>query len=284
MTHRCDVCGAESDGAVCARCGTILLVGQAICPKCGKLFPGRIAVCDSCGRSLEPTTGAPPVEEATRLLASFPGITEDRARELAARGFHDVSDIVRLALPEAAVERGLHHAIARRALLAELAPEEQRGARGERCPVCSSPWPLESDRCPTCGSSATDLPPTAVTERNLEEVAEEIVSLPGDQDSRSRLEDIRKKLFDTFQSIDPEDLVRREYRRQIDAWREKGFDVAPLEDLLLTDLDRFRKDAVRLIRAQIRAKAAERTFPCPLCNEALPAQAAECTNCGAKLA
>lgn len=284
MAHRCDVCGYETEGAVCPICSTILLVGQAICPKCGKMFPGRIAVCDSCGTSLGSATEGPPDEESARLFASFPGISEARSRELVARGFHDVSDIVRLALPDAAVQRGLHHAIARRALLAELGPEEERAAHGERCPVCGSRWSVDSDRCPTCGSGASDLPPVTVSERKVEQVTGEIVGISTETDSRARLEDIRTKLLDTFQSLDPEDLVRREYRRQIDAWREKGFDVAPLEDLLLTDVDAFRSQAVPLIRAQIRAKAEDPALRCPLCNESLAPEAAECANCGAKLA
>lgn len=282
MARRCGVCGLESEGAVCPRCSTILLRGQAICPRCGKLFPGWIAECDACGASLPSEAIGPSDEESVRLLASVPGITEARARQLVARGFHDFSDVVRLALPESAVRKGLHHAIARRALLADLVPRAPAVARAERCPVCGSPWPADSDRCTTCGSAASTEVPVAAVERKLEQVTGEIVALSHDADFREMPEDIRRELLDAFGGLDPEALVREEYRHQIDAWREKGFDVGPLEDLLASDLDGFRAKSVRLIRAQILKKVEGGEFRCPLCDVVLPPEAESCENCGAK--
>lgn len=282
MARRCGVCGLESEGAVCPRCSTILLRGQAICPRCGKLFPGWIAECDACGASLPSEAIGPSDEESVRLLASVPGITEARARQLVARGFHDFSDVVRLALPESAVRKGLHHAIARRALLADLVPRAPAVARAERCPVCGSPWPADSDRCTTCGSAASTEVPVAAVERKLEQVTGEIVALSHDADFREMPEDIRRELLDAFGGLDPEALVREEYRHQIDAWREKGFDVGPLEDLLASDLDGFREKSVRLIRAQILKKVEGGEFRCPLCDVILPPEAESCENCGAK--
>ena len=98
MVRRCDVCGFETDATVCPICSTVLLRDEAICPRCGKIFPGRIAVCDSCGASVASTPEPSTDDEAVRILASVPGISEEQARELVARGFHDFSDIVRLAL------------------------------------------------------------------------------------------------------------------------------------------------------------------------------------------
>jgi len=282
MARRCGVCGFESDSAVCPRCNTILLRGQAICPKCGKLFPGVIAACDACGASLGPAEAKPSDEEAVRLLASVPGISDARARALVARGFHDFSDIVRLALPESAVRKGLHHAIARRALLADLVPKVPAVARGDRCPVCGSPWPEDSDRCTTCGSAASTELPVQAVEQKLEQVTGEIVGLSQDEDFREMPEDIRRELLDAFGGLDPEALVRDEYRRQVEAWRAKGFDVAPLEDLLASDLEEFREKSVRLIRAQILKKVEGGEFRCPLCDVVLPPQAEACENCGAK--
>ncbi len=213
-----------------------------------------------------------------------PGITEAQARELVARGFHDFSDVVRLALPESAVKQGLHHAIARRALLAEIAPKVRRVAKGDRCPVCGSRWPKDAERCPTCGSAATTVLRVEQTEQEVERVAGEIIGASGETDFRERLETIRRGIEDTFQGVDPKDLMREEYGRQIDAWRAKGFDVTPLEALLAADVDEFRKQAVRLIRGQIRRKAVGGAPRCPLCNEALAPEATECGNCGAKFA
>ncbi len=282
MARRCGVCGFGSEGAVCPRCNTILLRGQAICAKCGKLFPGWIAECDSCGTSLGPEMTLPSDEESVRLLASVPGISEARARQLVARGFHDFSDIVRLALPESAVRKGLHHAIARRALLADLIPKVPAVARGDRCPVCGSPWPADADRCTTCGSAASAEAPVAAVEQKLEQVTGEIVALSHDEDFREMPEDVRRELLDAFGGLDPEALVREEYRRQVEAWRAKGFDVGPLEDLLASDLEGFREKSVRLIRAQILKKVEGGEFRCPLCDVVLPPEAEQCENCGAK--
>lgn len=282
MPRRCGVCGLESDDAVCPRCNTILLRGQAICPRCGKLFPGWIAACDACGAPMAQEPARPSDAESVRLLASVPGISEARARQLVARGFHDFSDIVRLALPESAVRKGMHHAIARRALLADLVPRVPSVARGDRCPVCGSAWPEGSDRCTTCGSAASSEVPVAAVEQKLEQVTGEIVALSHDADFREMPEDVRRELLDAFGGLDPEALVREEYRHQIEAWREKGFDVGPLEDLLASDLDQFREKSVRLIRAQILKKVEGGEFRCPLCDVALPPEAEQCENCGAK--
>jgi predicted amidophosphoribosyltransferase len=282
VARRCAVCGFESEGAVCPRCNTILLRGQAICTKCGKLFPGWIAVCDACGAPLPPEPKGPEDEEAVQLLASVPGISQDRARALVARGFRDFSDIVRLALPEGDVQRGLHHAIARRALLADLAPKAARPASRDRCPVCDSAWRAGADHCTTCGSAMrTDMPVEMVGQK-LQEVTEQLVGLSDDQDFREMPEDIRRELIGAFGGLSPEEVVREEYRRQIDAWRKKGFDVETLETLLATDLDGFRERSVRLIRAQILKKAEKGQFRCPLCDVRLPPAAEQCENCGAK--
>ncbi len=282
MARRCAVCGFESDEAVCPRCNTILLRGQAICPRCGKLFPGWIAACDGCGAPMGPEPKGPEAEEAVRLLASVPGISPDRARALVARGFRDFADIVRLALPESDVQRGLHHAIARRALLADLAPKVPRPASGDRCPVCGSAWAAGADHCATCGSARVTELPVERVEQKLQEVTEELVGLAENEDFREMPEDVRLELLGAFRGLSPDDVVREEYRHQIDAWREKGFDVSSLEALLDTDLDAFRERSVRLIRAQILKKAEGGQFRCPLCDVRLPPAAEQCENCGAK--
>ncbi len=282
MARRCGVCGFESEGAVCPRCNTILLRGQAICPVCGKLFPGWIAVCDACGTALPREPEGPDDEEAVRLLASVPGISETRAKALVAKGFRDFSDIVRLALPDAAVRMGLHHAIARRALLADLSAGKTGRAASGDCPVCGAAWPREQDRCPVCGSSAELRFPVEAMGKDLEHVADGLAALGEDEDVEDLPADVRRDLVDAVGTIDPNDLVREEYRRQIEAWRSKGFVVAPLEDLLATDLNAFRERSVRLIRLQLRKKREGGTFRCPLCESSLAPEAESCANCGAR--
>src|SRR5437667_196655 len=53
----------------------------------------------------------------------------------------------------------------------------------------------------------------------------------------------------------PEDFLREECEHEIDAWRQKGFDVAPVEQLVAEDLSSFRAGGTRLIRWQAMKKA-----------------------------
>lgn len=284
MARRCGVCGFESGEAVCPRCATILVFGEAVCPKCGKLFSGRVAVCDSCGTVVGLPHAAPEDEEAVHLLTALPGITEDRARALVARGFRDVADVVRLALPDRDVRRGLHHVIARRMLLSELAPEAAKAGAGDRCPVCAGRLGPGDDRCTTCGSPVAARDSWETLDRKLKQVTAELLTLAEDSDVREMPAEVRKDLLDAFGGMSQEGALRDGYRRQVDAWRNRGFDVTGLEELLDTDLDGFRERSVRLIRAQIRKKATATGFRCPLCEMHLPAEAERCNNCGAKFA
>ncbi len=283
MPRRCGVCGFETDDAVCPRCETILLRGQARCPRCGKLFLGWVAACDVCGASLGPEPQRSD-EEAVRLLAAIPGITEDRAHALVARGIRDFSDIVRLGLPEREVRRGLHHAIARRALLADLTSPASATRPGDRCAVCGAPWRGTADRCATCGSAASTDVPVAAVEARLQAVTAEMVSLAQDRDFRGMPEDVRRELLAAFAGLQPEEVLRDECRRQVAAWRAKGFDVAGLEALAAGDLEEFRDRSLRLIRAQVLKRSDGGVFRCPLCDDPLPAAAEACENCGAKFA
>ena len=282
MAGRCPVCGFESEDAVCPRCSTILLPGHAICPTCGKLFPGWIAACDACGSPIGPEPRGAPNEEAVRLLSSIPGITDEQVRALFDKGFRDLSDLIRLALPETAIQKGLHHAIARRLLLANLSPDSAPSLSGVPCPVCGTPGNGGADRCPVCGSATSIGHAAASVGRELQEMTEGIAALANDQDVRGMPDDVRKELFDAFADLTAENLLRDECRRQMDAWRAKGFVVAPLEDLLATDLDAFRERGVRLIRAQIRKKVDAGAYRCPLCNVVLAPEDEVCENCGAK--
>lgn len=274
----------ESEDAVCPRCGTILVRGQAICPRCGKLFPGWIAACDACGASLGPEPPGFADDEAVRLLASVPEIDEAHARVLVAKGFHDFSDIVRLALPESEVRKGLHHAIARRALLADMGHPSADAEVRIPCPVCGTPWPAGADRCAVCGSVAAKDGALDAIREELAEVADDLADQTPAEDAAGIAEEPRTDLFDTLMRVDPDAILRDECRRQIEAWRSKGFNVAPLEDLLEDDLEAFRARSVRLIRAQMLKKREGSGFRCPLCETPLAPEAETCDNCGARFA
>lgn len=277
----CAVCGLETEEAVCPRCNTILLRDQAICLKCGKMFRDWIATCDACGAALAGPAGTPEDEESIRNLASVPGITEARARELVSKGFRDFADVVRLALPSGAVSKGLHHAIARKVLLSALGTKEDRRS-DVHCPACGTPWLVGFDRCVICGSSVDLGFDIEALERKLQEVTGEIVDLAADPDFQGMPADVREELLAAFGGIDEAELLREDYRRQIEAWRRKGFDVGPLERLLADDLQGFQDRSVRLIRSQMMKRAEGQRFLCPLCEVILPSIAEECPNCGAR--
>jgi hypothetical protein len=146
------------------------------------------------------------------------------------------------------------------------------------CDVCG--YVSEALVCPVCGSdSGPQIDPKGL-ERKIQDVTREIVELAADPDFREMPAEVREELFLAAAGVDPDDVLRDEYRRQLDAWRDKGFDVSSAERLLTTDLDAFRRRSARLIRAQ--ARKGGRGTRCPLCEFELPPRAKECENCGAR--
>jgi hypothetical protein len=282
VARRCFVCGFESHANVCPRCNTILRPDRATCESCGRLFDGWVATCEACGspRAREDRDD----RDAHKALASIPGITEDQAKNLVARGFRDFSDVVRLALPKSAVRLGLHHAIARKALLRTLAAEPERLVSGAQCPMCGAAWLAGARRCTDCGSALDPTLDVSLVEQKLQEITGEIVDLAADADFQEMPPDIRTEFLRAFGGLDPEDLLREECRHQIDAWRLKGFDVVAVERLLGEDITRFRERSTRLIRAQVMKEAESGTYRCPLCEVRLESTAEACGNCGARFA
>jgi hypothetical protein len=284
VARRCFVCGYESLAAVCPRCNTILRADRAVCRTCGKAFEGWIATCDACGGRTVGSAEGPTEQEAVRTFASVPGISESRAKELVAKGFRDFSDVIRLALPEKAVRLGVHHTIARKALLLDLVSIRQGQASGARCPMCGAAWLLHGARCAACGSGFDVALDPVVVEQKLQEITGEIVDLATDEDFQGMPEAVRQELLDAFGGLSPEDLLREECQHQVDAWRLKGFDVEPIERILAEDPSAFRVRGVRLIRAQVMKKAESGKYRCPLCEVAIGSTAEECGNCGARFA
>ena len=284
MARRCFVCGFESRAAVCPRCNTILRADQAVCRTCGKAFDGWVATCDACGGFTVGEPEGPSDREAVRTLSSVPGISESRAKELVAKGFLDFSDVVRLALPDSAVRLGVHHAIARKALLLDLVTRKEPDATGARCPMCGAAWLVHATRCVACGSSFDLALDPVVMEQKLQEITGEIVDLAMDEDFQGMPESVRDELLQAFGGVSPEDLLREEYEHQVEAWRRKGFDVTSVELVLAEDLPHFRERTPQLIRAQVMKKAESGKYRCPLCEVAVDQMAEECGNCGARFA
>ncbi len=284
MRRRCFVCGFKSGKPVCPRCNTILRPDQAVCAACGKSFDGWIATCEACGAPMKAEPVTSEEREAVHSLTSVPGISEERAKALALKGFRDFADVVRLALPESAVRQGLHHTIARKVLLADLVPRPQHAVTGARCPMCGAAWLADAPRCASCGSTfGLELDPAAI-EARLEQITGDLVNLAADEDFQGMPEDVRNEILQAFGGVTRDDLLREEYSHQVDAWRTKGFDVGRVEPLLDEDLATFREQSARLIRLQVAKKADSGTYRCPLCEIRLESTAEECGNCGARFA
>jgi len=282
VRQRCFVCGFRSAKPVCPRCNTILRPERAVCSTCGKAFDGWIAACDACGAPLQAEPVTLEEREAVRSLTSVPGVSEGRAKELAAKGFRDFADVVRLALPESAVRQGLHHTIARKVLLADLIRRPQHAATGARCSMCGAAWLANANRCASCGSAfGLELDPEAIEQR-LQLITGDLVNLAADADFQGMPEDARNEILQAFGGVTREDLLREEYSHQIEAWRTKGFDVERVEHLLEEDLLHFRERSARLIRLQVGKKADSGKYRCPLCEVRLESTAEECANCGAR--
>ena len=226
----------------------------------------------------------PDDRHAMKTLTSVPGISPERAKELIARGFRDFSDIVRLALPESAVRLGLHHTIARKALLLNLAPRPEHRTSEACCPMCGAEWLAQSTRCAACGSQFDlDLDPVIV-EQKLQEITGEIVDLATDADFQGMPEGIRNELLAAFGGLNPEELLREECQHQIEAWQAKGFDVTSVERIFAEDPTHFRERSSRLIRVQVMKTADSGHSRCPLCEVRVEITAEECGNCGARFA
>ncbi len=285
MAGKCPVCGFATGEAVCPRCATILLPDRAICPKCGKMFSNRIAVCDACGAGVAADLDDSE-EEAVKAFALVPGLDERTARNLYAKGFRDFADVIKLALPPAAVRRGLHHTISRKILLSSVAPKAPARQDLTRCLACRVIVAESETKCPACGAALGPEAEEAYIKQTLAGVRGSLTTLSEDPDFRAMPEEVRQEILRAMEGMlgGPEPLEDDEIHRQIEAWREKGFDVEPVLLLLAQHPSNFRDRAVRIIRAQIRKKMEGGMFKCPLCEERLEATAEECGNCGAKFA
>ena len=278
---RCGVCGWRGEEAECPRCGTVLLQGRAMCRKCGKVFDGPLAVCDRCGGDVEPAA-TPDVDEAAKRLARLPGLDAAAARRLAARGFRDPADLLRLALPERAVRKGLHRAIARRMTLGEIHPET-RVRKTVPCPTCGVPRNPKVARCPACESPWERAVSPEAVQRQIEEVTGEIYDLAEDPDFRGLPSEVREEILEAFEGAGLTTAFDSEYNAQLQEWRKRGIDTRELERILREEgSDAFRAKFVRIVRAQVLKTQRDGRFLCPICDVEIEATVEECGNCGAK--
>jgi len=281
QARRCGVCGWRGEEDTCPRCGTILLRGRALCRKCGKVFEGPLARCDACGGDVEPPP-APDVDEAAARLARLPGLDAATARRLAARGFRDASDLLRLALPERAIRKGLHRAIARRMTLEEMHPAAHV-RKTVPCPTCGVPRDPKAGRCLACGSPWERGASPEDVQHRIEEVAGEVYDLAADPDFRGLPSEVKEEILEAFEGAGLTTSLESEYEDQFREWRSRGIDTRELERILREEgSEAFRAKFVRVVRAQVLKVRRGGRFLCPLCEAPIEATVEECGNCGAK--
>src|SRR3990170_1805584 len=229
---------------------------------------------------VRPRPGDGPADRAAPHGAGLPGLRgRDQARAPGVRGPprpppHHLP-------PQPPPQRRSRKTLRQRA--APAAPKRQDRTR---CLACRAVVPESETTCPACGAALGPEAEQAYMEKTLAGVRGSLEVLSEDPDFQSMPEAVRREILSAMEGMlqGPEATEDDEYTRQIEAWREKGFDVEPVILLLAQHPSNFRERAVRIIRAQIRKKMEGGMFKCPLCEERLESTAEECGNCGAKFA
>ncbi len=287
--EECLICGAsvDEDALKCPNCGTLLPREVRRCRHCGEVMQAYAATCPYCGK---PRDEAEPEDEGDRdeiirRLALAPGVDEKVAAALYQDGVRDFAEVLALSLPESERKKGIHKMLARRLIISELkkreAPEEY-----VPCPRCGGPVSMDSEVCDVCGETLV-APPALKIKQIGDRVGEAIQEVYGrlsdDAGFRRMPPELQDEMMDALSSVDEDELLRQEYREQIAAWEEKGFDVTALQKLLDWDIRLFKEESIKIIKAQIERQRDEAVAKCPLCQEELPAGARVCPTCGAKL-
>ncbi|MCJ2555804.1 MAG: hypothetical protein LN415_01675 [Candidatus Thermoplasmatota archaeon] len=284
----CGICGLSSSPAemICPRCGTIFPEKEVECHSCGEAYDSYIAMCPSCGGTLEeePTYDAGR-GEAVHRFRLIPGVTEDMAGKLYDKGIKSFSDLIGMSLPPAERRRGLHRIIARRLMLSGLMLTEKKDKDQLACARCKGPLDANELRCKICGAAAgaafLDLQVNGQTLK-LGEYMDELYEFVKDTVHGSAAsKEMRSEITTAIAELDETEIEREEYRNQIEAWREKGFEVSKLESLLSADVEEFKKHSLDIIKSQVK-KRESHVLRCPLCDFLLKESWFECPNCGAR--
>lgn len=282
------MCGHSSTlgEIICSRCGTIFPEEELECKTCGKKFESFVAFCPSCGQAPDresPENGSR--DEAVQRFQLIPGVTRDMASKLYDRGITSFADLIGMSLPESEKKRGLHRIIARRLMLSGLIMTQRESKEGPACARCRGTLDENDLKCQICGA------PSGGAFLELE-IGEKTVKLGDYMDElyeyikntlhgAKATKEIGSEIAQAIAKMDERELLKQEYRNQMEAWREKGFDVSGLEEILEKDIKKFREKSLEMIKAQVRKRESD-VLRCPLCEFLLKKDWRECPNCGAK--
>ena len=281
------MCGLHSlsGEVICRRCGTIFPEKEVTCESCGEKYDCYVAMCPSCGGTIEEEVcDDEGREEAVERFQLIPGVTQTMAGKLYDRGVRSFSDLVGMSLPEAERKRGLHRIIARRLMLSGLMAGGARGEEHLACVRCRGPLDANDLKCKVCGAPAG----AAFLELQINgqkiklgDYMDELYEFVKTTVGGSAAKEMGSEIATAIAELDEKDLKKDEYRSQIEAWREKGFDVTELDMLLEEDMDGFKEKSLEIIKAQVKRKESN-VLRCPLCEFLLKESWMECPNCGAK--
>lgn len=290
---------ASASKQVCGVCGHATPIGEVMCQRCGTLFPEREMECQVCGEKYDsivavcPSCGGTPDEEfqddmarqeAVQRFQLIPGVTEDMADKLYDKGIRSFADLIGMSLPESERRRGLHRIIARRLMLSGLAVAEEKAQDELSCARCRGPLDANELKCQICGAPAgaafLELQINGQTVK-LGEYMDELYQFVKNTVRGRATKEIGSVFASAMAELDERQIVKEEYRNQIKAWREKGFDVSGLEEILENDYENFKERSLKLIKAQVRRRG-RNVLRCPLCDFLLKESWRDCPNCGAK--
>lgn len=277
----CLVCNWRGPEDVCPRCGTVLRALPARCGQCGRELAGPLAQCVAC-QKLEPVGEAPAenVERLTRL----PWVDETTAHRLYRHGYTQPADVFKIALPEHAVDLGLHDILARGATHQELRPISMRDE--VPCAVCGSARTAGEASCPVCGARGDGGPTSEEIQRQLAHVVGEVRDLEADPDFLGMPREIREEILEAVRE-EPTHLaalqvVSPTFALQFEEWKSRGINTLSLERVYLEEgEDAFRGKFAPMLRRQITKRREGGRFWCTICNLELDPDADACENCGA---
>ncbi len=216
-------------------------------------------------------------KEVIEELMNIPGMTMEGAYSLYQAGYRSLSEVIQSAFHNDKDYKMASKVLANRLLMG--VEEDEEGARKKvRCPSCKSPVDPDDEACGVCGKKLdvgiADLDREYV-EMNLETFAGEITdNIMNDPDFAAMPDELRGEIMGVFgkeEAVEDEyqegideiaddkgkskDKKVKRYKEKLQLWKAKGIDdeiIVELEELLENDFERFKKEAVKILRQRVK--------------------------------